>query len=49
MVKYCWALKLAIIGYPASVDVKQHKSQKKTCSELRSCVKVEVAVPGSRP
>ena len=33
-----------------SVDVKQHSTnQKDLCSELRSCVKVEVVVLGSPP
>ena len=37
---------LSLISLVVSVDVKQH-SNKYTQTELRSCVKVEVAVLGS--
>ena len=33
----------SLIGHLASVDVKQHESKKPSFSEVRSCVKVEVA------
>ena len=39
----------SLISLVVSVDVKQHFSNKYNMSELRSCVKVEVAVLGSRP
>ena len=38
-----------IISHLASVDVKQHESKSLEFTELRRCVKVEVAVLGSRP
>ena len=47
-------VEVAVLGSPSlislmvSVDVK-HYQKKKTAPELRICVKVEVAVLGSRP
>ena len=37
----------SLISHVVSVDVKHHERRKDT--ELRSCVKVEVAALGSRP
>ena len=48
-------VEVAVLGSPSltvlmvSVDVKQRKRKKYMNTELTSCVKVEVAVLGSRP
>ena len=48
-------VEVAVLGSPSltvlmvSVDVKQRKRKKYMNTELTSCVKVEMAVLGSRP